>query len=177
MMEHLRWLRCVVASTVALLFLSATAHAQIMPLKGRLEYSAAADKWPTLEIKAANGSPAYVLSLELSQYEYRPRDTNGKPVGIELVMRRPHAKQDSPNLVEPRIWHGVQPFLFDGWDFVDGPQDHIYGSVRTIDITRRKLKVTVTVADVAVQPAKNPELQGAYDFDKLVLDVEVENTK
>jgi hypothetical protein len=180
-MKMKRRVQACTALLAALFVLSAGARAQIMPMKGRLEYAAAIDKWPALEIKAANGSPAYVLSLGLSRYEYRTRDVSGRPTGIELFLRRPRARQDSANLAEPRIWHGIQPFLFEGNDFTEGIEKSDYGSTRTIDIERRKLRVTVVVVQAQVQPVEDPELRERHDaeaaFDKLILDVEVDNAK
>jgi hypothetical protein len=171
--------RFVLLLAAGLLILPASTSAQIIPTKGRLEYSADADKWPTLEIRAANGSPAYVLSLNVSQYEYLARDASGRPVGVEILLRRPQAKQGSANLAEPRIWHGVQPFLFDANDFADGIAKSVYGSRRTIDIERRKLRVVLTVAEVEVQPPESPELKKRDEdtFSKIVLDVEVDNAQ
>src|SRR5579871_371061 len=105
---------------VWLLSLVNSAHAQIIPLHGTLEYTASANVWPTLTVKAANGSAAYVLTL------LPERDVSNNLSHIDLVLHRPRTRDDAPNLLDPPYrWHGLQDYMFNAIDFKDGPEHSI----------------------------------------------------
>jgi hypothetical protein len=155
-----------------ILLLSARASAQVVPTKGALEFSAASDQVSVLSINALRGGTAYVLTLRPEKNFYGVLDH------IELVMRRPRARADAPNLLEPPYrWHGWQEYDFNGIDFTQGLEHLLGGVTRTIHIKNRKLNVRFTVAHVAVHPAPNEGIPNDYAFDKLVLNVEVNNAK
>ena len=156
----------------AFLALSAGAQAQVTALVGTLDHIAASETWPILAVRADNGSPAYVLSLKPA------RDVGGHVVHIDLVLQRPGAKPDAPNLLEPPgRWHGLQPYDFNAVEFVAGQEGRGYGVKRHIHITRRKLDVTFSVAKVKIRPVASTPQSEDYEFEELAIDVAVDNAK
>ena len=165
-------LRCICLGVVALFLLAINAQAQILPLHGVLEYSPTQTAWPTLLIKAANGSAAYVLTMEPSS------DIKNNLVGIDVVMRRPGARSDTRNLLEPPYrWHGYQEYMFAGSEFKNGANGSIFGTTRGILVQNRKLHLKFTIIDVETKPTDVPTSPNDYAFNKLVLDIEVSNLK
>ena len=151
--------------------LADSAYAQIAPFRGTLEYSTERGTWPNLTVNAANGSPAYIVSLKPQH------DVAGNLVLIDLVLQRPHAKLDPSNLLEPPYrWHGLQAYGLNAVEFAQG-EDSPFGMKRHIHIKSRKLDVDFAVINVKIIPTKPfPGSQG-YAFTELALDVSVENAK
>jgi len=54
------------------------------------------------------------------------------------------------NLLAPRQWHGLQPFMISAEDFAPNVQTPIYGRERTLRVTDRHLVVTITIHDAKV---------------------------
>jgi hypothetical protein len=161
-------IRCAKTGLVAfaaLLFLVGSVRAQIAPFHGTLEYSAATSTWPKLVVKAANGSVGYVLTL-------KPEiDIHDDLVGINLILQPSHAKPEAANLLEPEYtWHGLQEYMFNASDFLEGPEHSVFGRVRHVAIKRCKLDVTFSVVKVKIKPERD-----GYVFDELAIGVSVEN--
>ncbi len=153
-------------------FWAANAQAQIIPLRGTLVYSANNHEWPSITVSAENGSRAYTLTLT-------PDSESSEGVSyIDLVLLRPHAKLDTPNLLEPDYtWHGLQEYMFNASDFVHGPENSIFGTTRHLHIKRRKLDVTFSIAKVKIRPVEKYMPPDGYVFDELVINVSVDNAK
>lgn len=63
--------------------------------------------------------------------------------------------RNAPNLLEPRIWHGIQPFFFSGRDFTDASPVFSYGLTREISLHRGRhpnLKARVSVRAFRIGP-------------------------
>ena len=176
---------CIV---LALLAFAGGAAAQIIPFSGTLHYQAgqygtgpyqagqqraAAGAWSTMVIKSANSSPAYVLSLEPGQAVQSDLSY------LDVVLRRPGAPPDAPNLLDPPYrWHGLQEYMFNARDLMDGPDHAAFGRVRELHIKNRKLDVVIAIsnAEIATTTA-HPSEPMDYVFKRLDVDVTVENMK
>jgi hypothetical protein len=163
----------ITLALVALLTFANNAIAQIIPFSGTLEYRADGDTRPKVIVKAANGSAAYVFTLQPEQ------DVTGELSHLDLVMHRPRASFDADNLLNPPYrWHGLQDFDFNADDFIDGPDHSISGRARHFHIKSRKLDVTITISNVEIAPPKEPHLDEKNQiFKRLVVDVAVDNMK
>ncbi len=157
----------------ALFVFSNNAFAQIAPFSGTLEYQADGNTRPKIVIKSVNGAVAYVLTLQPE------RDVPGEQSHLDLVMHRPRASFDSPNLLNPPgIWHGLQEYMFNASDFVEGADHSVDGPVRTLHIRNRKLDVVISVSNVTVMPTAHPVLGlQDYVFKNLAIEVIVDNLK
>ncbi|MHB1206090.1 MAG: hypothetical protein ACYCZX_11005 [Rhodospirillaceae bacterium] len=155
------------------MLLAGSAWAQIIPLHGELEYSAASGEWPNLTIKAANGSPAYVLTLWLQ------KDIKGNLSHIDLVLHLPGTRADASNLLDPSgRWHGLQAYDFNASDFTNGPERSIFGKTRTIEIKNRKFNVTFSISKAEIVPvADHPIEGGEHAFTAFAVDIDVKNFK
>ncbi len=167
------WLKHAGFVALAFLLFIGNARAQILPLHGTLEYSAASGQWPGLTVKAANGSPSYVLTLQPQN------DIKGNLVHIDLVLHRAGAKPDANNLLEPPgRWHGLQAYDFNASDFKNGPEQSIGGKTRTISIKSRKLRVTFSISSAEIVPVAGSPIEGGeYAFKAFTVDADIENMK
>jgi hypothetical protein len=167
------WLMRGCLIVLAFFLVTESAWAQIIPFHGTLEYSAASGQWPSLTVKAANGSPAYVLTL------LPVRDAKENLVHIDLVLHRPGAGPDARNLLEPPgRWHGLQAYDFNASDFTHGPERSLYGPTRIIGIKNRKLNVTFSISKAEIAPvADRPTEDSGYVFKAFAVDIEVDDLK
>jgi hypothetical protein len=158
---------------LAFLTVVESARAQIIPFQGTLAYSSSSSEVPALTVKAADGSPAYVLTF------YLERDAKKNLVGLNLVLHRPGARYGARNLLEPpHRWHGLQEYMFIAPEFERGLNGGPYGVSREIQIKTRKLDVKFSATEAEVVPVDNPPVKTLnYAFKELVIDVAVDNLK
>lgn len=164
-----------VLTVLALLALCPLSHAvtspKVIPLRANVSFTAtqsAQFHW-SVPIKSTDGHTVYVLSLEPDV----SRTAAPHLEGLSLVLRRPHEKADSQNLLSAiRNWHGVQDFMFPAWDYKDGVKGSTYGDKRTIFVKKLGLVVRITVSKAAV--SLSPKY---YQLDALSLKIEVDNAQ
>jgi len=156
---------------ITLFCVTRAADAQIVPLHAEFVYTSPDDKIPVIPIKTIDGDAVYELTLgpPLS-----PNDDT-----VYLILRLAGAGPEGRNFLEPKIWHGVQDFMFIAWDFAGGPEHSLSGAVREFHISKRKLHVTSRVSKASVRcvPNPDPQLQQHCAFNEIIIKVDVENAK
>ena len=146
----------------------AAANPRIVPLRTSARFSAqsAENRW-SVPIKSTDGRTVYVLSLEPEL------DVGNHIAELELVLRRPSARNDAPNLLDPTgIWHGLQACDFPGRDLAQGVQKTVFGEKRTIHLKRLGLVVRIAVLKATVSPIS----AGDFQIDALDLQIVVDNS-
>lgn len=142
------------------------AKARIVPLQTTATFSSHyREKHWSAPIKSINGTTQYVLSLELDS------DVRHHVVTVELVLRRPGDKESQVNLLNPRSWHGLQPYDFAANDLARGIQNSAFGEKRTVSLKNLGLRVTIHVLKATVSPISDDK----YELDTLQLRVDVDN--
>jgi hypothetical protein len=155
-----------VSSLVLSLLLSAAAMPQITPLRTTATFSALSpqNRW-SVSIKSADGTTAYVLSLEPDF------DVERHVVTLELVLRHPGDKPDAGNLLDPTgRRHGLQPYEFAADDLAQGVQKSAFGEKRTVRLKSLGLVVRMTLSKAMVSPIS----AGNYQLDSLDVQIEVD---
>ena len=146
---------------------SAAARPEITPLRTSAVFSAQSpeNRW-SVPIKSPDGKTAYVLSLEPDF------DVGHHVVTLELVLRRPGAKPDAPNLFDPTgKRHGLQTYDFAADDLAQGVQKSAFGEKRTVSLKSLGLVARIDVSKATVSPVS----AGNYQLDALELQIEVDN--
>lgn len=98
-------------------------------------------------------------------------DVNQHLVAVDLMMSKATDKNPDVNLLNPRNWHGLQPFTFAAADLVQGPKRSAYGVVRIVPLQTRGIKVKIELLNASVRPLPD----GGYELTKLRLDISVDN--
>jgi hypothetical protein len=153
--------------TIALLPV-AVAKPRIVPLRTSATFSAQSpeNRW-SVPIKFADGSTAYVLSLEPDF------DVGHHVVTLELVLRRPGDKTDAPNLLDPTgRRHGLQSYDFAADDLAQGVQKSAFGEKRAVPLKSLGLVVQITVSKAVVSPVS----ASRHQMDALELQIEADNS-
>jgi len=156
-------LRCI-----ALLGTSVPAESQSVESPVQvLAYSVKPSSLPRSVLLIAPGGGTYRLSL-VPEF-----DTGNHVVVLELVLRRPHARENDSNLLDAgKNWHGYQPFFFAASDFAAGAQHSRYGDSRAINLPRLRMQVRTKVTEVNVEKTStNSPLGPVYQFDSLTVEV------
>ena len=154
--------------TIALLPVAA-AQPRIVPMQTSVRFSTQApeNRW-SVPIKSIDGSTAYTLSFEPDF------DVGHHVVTLELLLRRPSDKTDTPNLLDPTgARHGLQAYDFAASDLAQGAKKSAFGEKRTLRLKNLGLILQITVSNVLVSPVSN----GSYQIDGLELQIKVENSK
>jgi hypothetical protein len=100
-------------------------------------------------------------------------DVGHHVVTLELVLRRPGAKPDAPNLFDPTgKRHGLQAYDFAADDLAPGVQKAAFGAKRTVSLKSLGLVVRMDVSKATVSPVS----AGNYQLDALELQIEVDNS-
>jgi hypothetical protein len=157
-----------VSSLILCLLPSSAAKPQIIPLRTTATFSARSpqNRW-YVSIKSANGSTAYVLSLEPDF------DVGHHVVTLELVLRRPGENNDAHNLLDPTgRRHGLQPYDFAADDLAMGVQKSALGKKRIVSLKNLALVVRMAVSKATVSPTS----AGNYQLDALNVEIEVDNS-
>jgi hypothetical protein len=158
----------VIASLLLSCLPDAGAKPQIIPLRTNATFSAQApEKRWSVPIESANGSGAFVLSLEPDF------DVGHHVVTIELVLRRSGDKSDAQNLLDPTgRRHGLQPYDFAADDLARGVQKSAFGGKRTVSLKSLGLVVRIVVSKATVSPIS----AGNYQLNALDVQIEVDNS-
>lgn|SRR5579862_1928033 len=97
-------------------------------------------------------------------------DVSGRPVVVDLVLRRSTKEADTRNILEPSgNWHGAQPFIFAASDFRQGPENSIYGRSRVFHIQEIAADVLVEVTEAVVN--QNGSATFCCSFERLTMTV------
>jgi hypothetical protein len=108
------------------------------------------------------------------------KDTAGRIVVIDLLIKS-HDNPQSRNLLEPPgNWHGYQPFFFAASDFRQGAERSTYGRSRIVHLPRVGADALITVTDVAVTEAGcrvNEDRERCLSFERLAMTVSLSARK
>jgi hypothetical protein len=96
----------------------------------------------------------------------------GTLLGVDLVLDDGRYRRSNINLLSPKgNWHGLQPYEFEGSDFLHGIDKSDFGRHRTINVERQGIVVHIDVLNVTVSPALGDDTQ----IDSVTLSVSAEN--
>jgi hypothetical protein len=157
----------LVASALSLIS-NAVAKLLIIPLRTSVTFSAQSSesRW-SVPIKSTDGRAVYVLSLEPDF------DVRHNVVTLELVLRHPHDKSDTTNLLDPTgRRHGLQAYDFAANDLAQGVQKSAYGERRTVSLKNLGIVLRIVISKATV----NTISPGNSKIDELDLQVEVDNS-
>ena len=130
------------------LFPGTAGRPKIIPLRTIAVFSAQSreNQW-SVPIQSTAGGAEYVLSLEPDF------DIGHHVIALELVLRRPNGKRDSPNLFDPTgKRHGLQDYDFAADDLAHGAQNSVFGKVRILYLETLYLAVRIEVSKATVSP-------------------------
>src|ERR1700737_3236708 len=113
-----------------------------------------------------------VFRMRHDAYRFRldpQSDVHGHLVVFELLLEGASHSWRPDNLLDPTgMVRGYQKWTFAASDFARGPGKSIYGTLRTIDLPKRRLTVQIDVVRVAVKPIPaTPEKPANYRFAEL----------
>jgi hypothetical protein len=160
--------RPVIASMLILGSVASTSSApKVIPLRTSATFSAQSpEKRWSAPIKSADGSAAYVLSLEPDF------DVGHHIVSLDLVLRHPADKPEDANLLDPTgKVHSLQPYDFVANDLAEGVRKSAFGAKRAVTLNRLGLVVRMNVLKATVVPTST----GNHEFDTLEVQIEVDN--
>lgn len=162
------WRYFFTACLVTAAMFNGVARAGIVPLRATATFSAGSpeNRW-SVPIKSSDGRLAYVLSLEPDF------DVGHRVVTLELTLRRPDEKANSPNLLDPTgRRHGLQAYDFAADDLAHGAQRSVFGARRMVSLKNLGLVLRVVISGARVTPIST----GRYQFNALVLQISVESS-